>query len=153
MKKQRKTARQSNSIAADLILAPMVALMRLPLMAAEAGSGQARRFETERAVHEKTSAMAEGVFGKDAIHAHRRGRRAHAACGPGASEPAREGKFQEIVAAGLIRQRPRSRQEHGFATDTHGPSPTIHCDGNGSGTRDLIRSVEAAAMTASQSVL
>lgn len=62
MKKQRKTARQSNSIAADLILAPMVALMRLPLMAAEAGSGQARRFETERAVHEKTSAMAEGVF-------------------------------------------------------------------------------------------
>jgi pantothenate kinase type III len=62
MKKQRKTARQSTSIAGDLMLAPMVALMRLPLMAAEAGSGQTRRAETERAVHEKTSAIAEGVF-------------------------------------------------------------------------------------------
>lgn len=61
MTKQRKTVRQA-SIATDLMLAPMVALMRLPLMAAEAGSGKARRLETELAVSEKTAAVAEGVF-------------------------------------------------------------------------------------------
>lgn len=44
------------------MLAPMVALMRLPLMAADAGSGRTSGSETERAVSEKTKAMAEGVF-------------------------------------------------------------------------------------------
>ncbi len=44
------------------MLAPMVALMRLPLMAADASSGRTSGSETERAVSEKTKAMADGVF-------------------------------------------------------------------------------------------
>ena len=160
MAKYRKTGRQSASIAGDLMLAPMVALMRLPLMAADASSGRTSGTETELAVSEKTKAIAEGVFaaqmsmiafriavlagslfGPDAVDVQWGGRGADRERGAQAGEPAREGQFQKIVAAGLIRQKPRSEQEHGFATDTHGPSPTLHCDGNGSGTRDLIRSV------------
>jgi hypothetical protein len=62
MTTQRKTRRRAASIAGDLILAPMVAFMRLPLMAAEAGNTGAWAAETARAVHEKTSAAAEGMF-------------------------------------------------------------------------------------------
>ena len=56
-----KAARDTVSIAGDLMLAPMVALMRLPLMACEArrpGWGM----ESTRAISEKTAAMAEGML-------------------------------------------------------------------------------------------
>ena len=62
MTKIRKTARQSTSIAGDLMLAPMVALMRLPLMAADASSGRTSGSETELAVSEKANAITEGVI-------------------------------------------------------------------------------------------
>ena len=55
-------ARESTSIAGDLMLAPMVALMRLPLMAADTQSGRPWATETARAVKEKTAAMADGAF-------------------------------------------------------------------------------------------
>jgi hypothetical protein len=44
------------------MLAPMVAMMRLPLMAADANSSRPWGTETARALNEKTMAMAEGVF-------------------------------------------------------------------------------------------
>jgi len=62
MARHRNASRQSVSIAGDLMLAPMVALMRLPLMATDAGSGARAGTETARAVSEKTTAMAEGIF-------------------------------------------------------------------------------------------
>ena len=39
------------------MLAPLVAMMRLPLMAADAQNGQAWSSETARALHEKTAAL------------------------------------------------------------------------------------------------
>ncbi len=134
MAKYRKTGRQSASIADDLMLAPMVALMRLPLMAADASSGRTSGTETELAVSEKTKAIAEGVFAAHMSMIHSvsqfwpevfSGRTPSIFNGVAvertmnaalrAGEPAREGQFQEIVAARLIRQKPRSEQEHGFA--------------------------------------
>ncbi|MER8371600.1 hypothetical protein [Mesorhizobium sp. M1409] len=50
------------SIGGDLMLAPLVAMMRLPLMAMDGGSSQPWNTETARAVNEKTVAMAEGAF-------------------------------------------------------------------------------------------
>ncbi|CCV14479.1 hypothetical protein [Mesorhizobium sp. STM 4661] len=50
------------AIGQDLMLAPLVAMMRLPLMAADAQNGRAWSPETARAMHEKTAAMAEGAF-------------------------------------------------------------------------------------------
>jgi hypothetical protein len=50
------------SIAGDLMLAPMVALMRLPLMATETQRAAAWRTETNGAVSEKLAAIAEGVM-------------------------------------------------------------------------------------------
>jgi hypothetical protein len=47
-------------IGQDLMLAPLVAMMRLPLMAAE--TGRAYSPETARAVQEKANAVAEGAF-------------------------------------------------------------------------------------------
>lgn len=52
---------QSVGIAGDLMLAPMVAAMRLPLMAAEA-RGSSFQTETVRAITEKTAAASEGFF-------------------------------------------------------------------------------------------
>ena len=52
---------ETASIAGDLMLAPMVALMRLPLMATETQHGAALRTETNRAVSEKLAAVAEGA--------------------------------------------------------------------------------------------
>ncbi|TGQ95927.1 hypothetical protein EN851_02205 [Mesorhizobium sp. M8A.F.Ca.ET.208.01.1.1] len=54
--------REAVTIGSDLMLAPMVAMMRLPLMAMDAGSGQPWGTETARAVNEKTVALAEGVI-------------------------------------------------------------------------------------------
>ena len=50
------------SIAGDLMLAPMVAFMRLPLMAAEARNTGAWATESALAVNEKAAAVAEGAF-------------------------------------------------------------------------------------------
>ena len=55
-------AAEAASIAGDLMLAPMVALMRLPLMATEAQGGAGLRTETNRAVSEKMAAAAEGMM-------------------------------------------------------------------------------------------
>jgi hypothetical protein len=53
---------ETASIVGDLMLAPMVALMRLPLMATETQHGAALRTETNRAVSEKLAAVAEGLM-------------------------------------------------------------------------------------------
>ena len=58
----RKPARTGMSIAADLMLAPMVVLMRLPVMASESRTATDPGIETLRAVNEKTTAVAEGFF-------------------------------------------------------------------------------------------
>ena len=49
-------------IAADLMLAPAVASMRLPLMASEAQSASSSRAESIRAVTEKSAAMTQGLM-------------------------------------------------------------------------------------------
>lgn len=54
-------ANQAFSTAADLMLAPAVMWLRLPLLAAEAQRGDAFRMETLRAVSEKAAALAEGA--------------------------------------------------------------------------------------------
>ncbi|QPC92484.1 hypothetical protein [Mesorhizobium sp. INR15] len=59
--KGRRT-REAAAIGGDLMLAPMVAMMRLPLMAMDAQSSRPWGTETARAVNEKTVALAEGVF-------------------------------------------------------------------------------------------
>lgn len=57
-------ARRSNqafATAADLMLAPAVMWLRLPLLAAEAGDANPFRMETVRAFSEKAAALAEGA--------------------------------------------------------------------------------------------
>jgi len=56
------SAAEAASIAGDLMLAPMVAMMRLPLMATEAQGSARLRTETNRAVSEKMAAAAEGMM-------------------------------------------------------------------------------------------
>ena len=58
---RNRSGAEQASIASDLMLAPMVALMRLPLMATETGRGAAWRTETNGAVSEKLAAVAEGA--------------------------------------------------------------------------------------------
>ncbi|MET2826333.1 hypothetical protein [Mesorhizobium shangrilense] len=64
MRKTGKSRRvqEAASIGGDLMLAPLVAMMRLPMMAMDAGSSRPWGTETARAVNEKTVAMAEGAF-------------------------------------------------------------------------------------------
>ena len=57
-----RRALEAASIGQDLMLAPLVAMMRLPLMAADAQNGRGWSPETARAVHEKATAVAEGAF-------------------------------------------------------------------------------------------
>ncbi|MBZ9676082.1 hypothetical protein [Mesorhizobium sp. ES1-1] len=57
-----RQAREAASIGADLMLAPLVAMMRLPLMAMDHGSREPWGTESALAVNEKTAAMAEGVL-------------------------------------------------------------------------------------------
>ena len=57
-----RRALEAAAIGQDLMLAPLVAMMRLPLMAADAQSGRGWSPETARAVHEKATAVAEGAF-------------------------------------------------------------------------------------------
>ena len=47
--------------AGALSLVPLVMMMRLPLLAAEARTGDGRSAETTRAIAEKTAALAEGA--------------------------------------------------------------------------------------------
>lgn len=63
MKNRRlaRASRQSNAIAGNLMLAPMVMAMRLPVMALEARDGGMLHGESLSAITEKTAAMAEGV--------------------------------------------------------------------------------------------
>ena len=58
--RRKKARRASGAVARDLMLAPAVIAMRLPIMAAEAASGSGAR-ETSGAVTEKMAAFAEGV--------------------------------------------------------------------------------------------
>ena len=58
--KQTRARRASNALARDLMLAPAVVAMRMPLMAAEAARGD-RAGESYGAVAEKMAAFAEGV--------------------------------------------------------------------------------------------
>jgi hypothetical protein len=64
MKKTGKSRRMQDAagIGADLMLAPLVAMMRLPLMVMDTRSGEPWGTETARAVSEKTVAMAEGTL-------------------------------------------------------------------------------------------
>lgn len=64
MRSQRLTraSRQSTAIAGNLMLAPMVMAMRLPLMAMEASGRSDMRGEGMSAVTEKATALAEGLF-------------------------------------------------------------------------------------------
>lgn len=64
MKSRRlfSASRQSTVVAGNLMLAPMVMAMRLPLIAMEATSGSAVRGESLSAVTEKAAALAEGIF-------------------------------------------------------------------------------------------
>ena len=57
-----KQVRETVAITGNLMLAPMVAFMRLPMLALEAQSANPFRTETVRAVTEKTAAAAEGAF-------------------------------------------------------------------------------------------
>ena len=59
---RRRRARDTSSIAANLMLAPMVAAMRMPALTREAQSGGLWPAESMRAINEKTEAMAEGAF-------------------------------------------------------------------------------------------
>ena len=100
------------------MLAPMVALMRLPLMATETQHGAAWRTETNRAVSEKLAAVAEGVMsaqmsvmqsalrfwpeilsGRDAVGADGRRHRALHAGRAEAGEPA----WSRRITSGCLR--------------------------------------------------
>ena len=60
--RRRKVSRETSVIAASLMLAPMVASMRLPLMAADAKRATLLGTETMLALTEKNAAVAEGAF-------------------------------------------------------------------------------------------
>src|SRR5262245_2724999 len=62
IKFKQKHTRETAAIAGNLMLAPMVAFMRMPMLAFEAQSSNPFRTETVRAVTEKTAAVAEGAF-------------------------------------------------------------------------------------------
>jgi hypothetical protein len=56
-----RNAGRSGKAYANLMLAPAVIMMRLPLLAAEAGRSSGVGVETARAVSEKAAALAEGA--------------------------------------------------------------------------------------------
>lgn len=63
-----RNLRKSAAIATDLMFAPMVAMMRLPIMAAEAQTGR-MPLETIGAGTEKLAAMAEGAMAAQMTYA------------------------------------------------------------------------------------
>ncbi|SFT76843.1 hypothetical protein [Mesorhizobium sp. YR577] len=60
--RSNRTNRRSATIAGNLMLAPMVAAMRLPTMLSEDRSTNPWGTETLRAINEKNAAMAEGMM-------------------------------------------------------------------------------------------
>ncbi|MEP9389095.1 hypothetical protein [Mesorhizobium sp. KR9-304] len=60
--KNRRSTKSAGASAGGLMLAPMVALMRLPLIAAEARNSGTWATESALAVNEKIAAIAEGAF-------------------------------------------------------------------------------------------
>lgn len=65
-----RTSRETSSIAANLMLTPMVVSMRLPLMAAETKQATLLGTETILAVTEKAAAAAEGAFAAQMVLFH-----------------------------------------------------------------------------------
>lgn len=59
--KKTRRGKEASAIATDLMLAPMVAWMRMPLMAGEMSRIPAARSESLRAVTEKMAAVREGA--------------------------------------------------------------------------------------------
>ena len=59
--RSRRVARETAVIGKNLMLAPMVVAMRLPLMAQEAGKANSWGAETARAIAEKNVALVEGI--------------------------------------------------------------------------------------------
>lgn len=62
MRKISRNRRRAAGIGADLMLSPLVVMMRMPLMAMDAKSGNPWSTEMARAVNEKMVATVEGVF-------------------------------------------------------------------------------------------
>ncbi len=142
-------ALQSGGIAGDLMLAPMVAAMRLPLMAAEA-RGTSLQTETMRAFTEKTVAVSGGfscradvplrlrhavLAGSDvrprAFTFQRRCGGALDECSAEAGEPSCEGQFPALVEDFLSsrpNEKPRLRRR-GFAIIYAWPTRTLQCEG------------------------
>lgn len=60
--RRTRKAQGAVGIAADLMLAPMVMWMRIPVMAMERRSSTHAGVETMMAINEKTAAMAEGAM-------------------------------------------------------------------------------------------
>ena len=58
----KRGSKRLRALDGNFMLAPMVAMMRLPIMAGEAGSRTPWSGETARAVSEKAVATAEGLF-------------------------------------------------------------------------------------------
>jgi hypothetical protein len=61
-RKTSRSRRAATSLTGNLMLAPAVAALRVPLLAIEAGEANPWRVETMRAVTEKTAAAVEGVL-------------------------------------------------------------------------------------------
>ena len=66
----KRSIRAASALAGELMLAPTVAAMRLPLLASEAQNVNPWRVETVRAVTEKAGAMLEGAIAAQISLAH-----------------------------------------------------------------------------------
>lgn len=66
----KHSSRRAQSVAASLMLAPMVMWLRIPLIAAEAQGSGTVGSETMRAISEKGAAMAEGMVAAQISLAH-----------------------------------------------------------------------------------
>lgn len=65
-RRSTRSARAAAALTRDMMLAPAVVAMRLPLLADESGLVHPFRVETVRAVTEKTAAAMEGLFAAQA---------------------------------------------------------------------------------------
>ena len=92
MKRQSRArpVRIGTALGSDLMLAPMVIFMRLPLMAAEAGNAGRWATESALAISEKAAALAEGAFAAQmSMHGLCRALLAGNPVGPHALDPQR----------------------------------------------------------------
>ena len=62
IKPNARSVRAATALTSNLMLAPAVIAMRMPMLTAEANSSNPYRVETTRAVTEKMSAMVEGTL-------------------------------------------------------------------------------------------